>query len=44
MVFCTNNDPGLNLTYFTSRSNFVGFSVGKREKRWIFQKLLQLVT
>ena len=39
------DDPGLTLTYFTARSNFVtwGFSI-KKGKLWTFQKLLQPVT
>ena len=38
---CSNDDPGLNLTYFTARSNLVPYALyGKNVKQWIFQKLL----
>ena len=35
---CSNNDPGLTLTYFTGRSNLVPYAFVL--KQWIFQKLL----
>ena len=32
-LVCSNDDPGVTLTYFTARSNFVTFySVGKSKK------------
>ena len=32
IIICSNDDPGLTLTYFTARLNFVtGFSIGKSE-------------
>ena len=34
---CSNDDPGMTLTYFTARSNLVPYAF---VKRWIFQKLL----
>ena len=38
---CSNDDPGLTLTYFTTRSNLVPqLLYGKKVKQWIFQKLL----
>ena len=38
---CSNDDPGLTLTYFTARSNLVPYAFdGKKVKQWIFQKLL----
>ena len=45
MIVCLNDDPGVTLTYFTARVKFgnLGFSMGKSEKQWIFQKLLQPV-
>ena len=35
---CSNDDPGVTMTYFMARSNFVLY--GKKLKQWIFQKLL----
>ena len=36
-VVCLNDDPGVTLTYFTARSNFVtGFTVRKSEKSGFF--------
>ena len=30
IIVCSNDDPGVTLTYFTARSNLVtGFSIGK---------------
>ena len=38
---CSNDDPGLTLTYFTARSNFVPNAfVREKVKQWIFQELL----
>ena len=38
---CSNDDPGLILTYFTARSNWsLMLLYGKKVKQWIFQKLL----
>ena len=38
---CSNNDPGLTLTYFTARSNLVPYAfIWEKGKQWIFQKLL----
>ena len=38
---CSNDDPGLTLTYFMARSNSVPYALyGKMVKQWIFQKLL----
>ena len=38
---CSNDDPGLNLTYFTARSNLVPcVFLWEKVKQWIFQKLL----
>ena len=38
---CSNNIPGLTLTYFTVRSNLVPYSfVWEKVKQWLFQKLL----
>ena len=41
---CSNDDPGLTLTYFTARSNLVpcAFVWGK-VKQWNFQKLLSSI-
>ena len=39
---CSNDDPGLTLTYFTARPNLVLY--GKKVKQWIFQKLLLSMT
>ena len=41
-----NDDPGVTLTYFTARSNFVTCRLFYRKKRkqWIFQKLLKSAT
>ena len=42
IIVCLNDDPGM--TYFTAGSSFeTRFSIGKSEKQWIFQKLLQLM-
>ena len=36
-----NDDPGLTLAYFTTRSNLVPYVLyGKKVKQWIFQKVL----
>ena len=44
IIVCSNDDHEVTLTYFTAKSNFVtGFSIGKRGKQWIFQKLLHPV-
>ena len=38
---CSNDDPGLTLTYFTARSNLVPYAfIWEKIKQWIFQKLL----
>ena len=39
---CSNDHPGLTLTYFAARSKFGPFFLlyGKKVKQWIFQKLL----
>ena len=39
---CSNDDPGLTLTYFMARSNLVPYAFvwGKKVKQLIFQKLL----
>ena len=38
---CSNDDPGLTLTYFTARSNLdLMLLYGKQVKQGIFQKLL----
>ena len=38
---CSNDDPGLPLTYFTARSNLVPYVLyGEKVKQLIFQKLL----
>ena len=38
---CSNDDPGLTLTYLTARSNLVPYAfVWEKVKQWIFQKLL----
>ena len=46
IIVCSNDDPGVTLTYFTARSNLVNlaFSIGKSENIECFQKLLQPVT
>ena len=46
VIVCSNGDPGVTLTYFTAKSNFVNkvFLWEKKGKQWIFQKLLQPVT
>ena len=37
---CSNDDPGLTLTYFTAMSNLVPYAfVWEKVKQWIFQKL-----
>ena len=37
IIVCSNDDPGLTLTFFTARSNFVtGFSVGKSKESGLF--------
>ena len=37
----SNNDPGLTLAFFTTRSNLVPYAfVWEKVKQWIFQKLL----
>ena len=41
---CSNNDPGLTLTYFMAMSNLSPMLLyGKKVKQWIFQKLVQSV-
>ena len=41
LIFCSNDDPRLTLTYFTVRSNlFLMFLYGKKLKQKIFLKLL----
>ena len=37
---CSNDDPGLSLTYFTARSNLVPYAFAWEKGKWIFQKLL----
>ena len=38
---CSNDDPGLTLTYFTAKSSLVPYAfVWENVKQWIFQKLL----
>ena len=38
---CSNDDPGLTLTYFMAGSNMVPYAfVREKVKQWIFQKLL----
>ena len=38
---CSNDDPGLTLTYFRARCNLVPYAFAwKKVKQWIFQKLL----
>ena len=38
---CSNDDPGLTVTYFTTRSKLpLILLYGKKVKQWIFQKLL----
>ena len=38
---CSNDDPGLTLTYFTAKSNWsLMLLYGIKVKQWIFQKLL----
>ena len=39
---CSNDDPGLTITYFTPRSNLVPYAFVK-VKQWIFQKLFKSV-
>ena len=43
---CSNDDPGLTLTYFTGRSNLVHYAfVWKNVKQWMFQKpLLSMIS
>ena len=37
---CSNDDPGLTLTYFTARLNMVPYAfVWKKVNQWIFQEL-----
>ena len=45
IIVCSNDNPGVTLTYFTARSNLVilAFLYMKMGKQWIFQKLLQPV-
>ena len=39
---CSNDDPGLTLTYFMARSILVPYAfVWKKVKQWIFQKLFK---
>ena len=33
---CSNDDPGLTLTYFTARLNLLPYCMGKNVKQWIF--------
>ena len=45
IIVCSNDDPGVTLTYFTARSNLVTKAfLWEKVKQWIFQKLLQPVT
>ena len=45
IIFYINDDHGLTMTYFTSRSNFVTKAfLQEKVKKWIFQKLMQPVT
>ena len=37
---CSNDDPGLTLTYFMAKLNLVPFVWDKKVKQQIFQKLL----
>ena len=39
---CSNDDPGLTLTYFKARSNLVPL-YGKKVEQRIFQKLFKLM-
>ena len=36
IIVCSNDDPGVTLTYFTARGN-VGFSIGKSENSGFFR-------
>ena len=38
IIGCSNDEPGVTLTYFTARPNLVTYR--KNEKQWIFKKLL----
>ena len=38
IIVCSNDDPGVTLTYFTTRSNLVtGFSIGKSDGSGFFR-------
>ena len=38
ILVCSNDDPGLTLTYFTAGSNFItGFSIAKSENSGFFR-------
>ena len=40
-MVCSNDDPGVTLTYFTARSNLVtGFSAGKKENSGFFSETI----
>ena len=42
-IVCSDDDPGLTLTYFTAWSNFVtGFSIGKSENSGFFRNYCSL--
>ena len=43
---CSNDDPGLTLTYFMARSNLVPYAfVWEMVKQWIFQNpLLSMIS
>ena len=45
IIICSNDDPGVTLTYFTARSNLVTFAVlQEKVQKSNFLKLLQPVT
>ena len=38
---CSNDDPGMTLTYFTARSNLVPYAfVWEKVKQWIFSETI----
>ena len=41
IIVCSNDDPGLTLTYFSARSNF-GFYIGKSEISGFFKSFCNL--
>ena len=43
IIVCSNDEPGLTLTYFTTRSNGnLGFSIGKSENSGFFRNYRSL--